>query len=527
MALYSATANVTNGIDTVTVVGLVLTPSIAQPGAQVVLNGVMYFLDEIVNTTTLKITRNYAGATASGVSLEINTISEAETEIVTLNQRTADLLEELLDFDPLDNLSSISLLEGNGVIMQDATGQHSLVPKADLTNGVDVGARVETLAERDAYDLRPKGFSVLINDIGDGRAAIYFKMSNANADWSTPAYLSGPVGPTPEVEATVSQLPPGSTATVTEVPITGGVRLDFALPDASGFNNEGVYNAAVAYVRDDVVRHNGSSFIALQTVPAGTSPSNTFPPVDTAFWQVLVAKGADGTGTGDVVGPSGAVADRIAVFDGTTGKLIKDGGKLVTSIVSGPVTATDERIAIFDGITGRVIKDGGTTISELEPARAKATQAEAEAGTGTDVLGWAPEQVAQAIAALATEVPADVYRRSNILGTVSQTGGVPTGAVFERETNVNGEYVRFADGTQICRVQQFSIGATGSTWTFPAAFDNTDTVVVGTANATGSTRVVSRSSGTVPVASVTLHCRDHTNVAVSSGADAIAIGRWF
>lgn len=37
-----------------------------------------------------------------------------------------------------------------------------------------------------------------------------------------------------------------------------------------------------------------------------------------------------------------------------------------------------------------------------------------------------------------------------MVGTVSQSGGVPTGAIVERGSNANGEYVRFADGTQIC-----------------------------------------------------------------------------
>ncbi|MBH3412866.1 phage tail protein [Pseudomonas putida] len=37
-----------------------------------------------------------------------------------------------------------------------------------------------------------------------------------------------------------------------------------------------------------------------------------------------------------------------------------------------------------------------------------------------------------------------------ILGAVGQASGVPTGAVIERGSNANGEYVRFADGTQIC-----------------------------------------------------------------------------
>lgn len=44
---------------------------------------------------------------------------------------------------------------------------------------------------------------------------------------------------------------------------------------------------------------------------------------------------AVGSGTGDVVGPASATTDRIAVFDGTTGKLIKDGGTTIASITAG------------------------------------------------------------------------------------------------------------------------------------------------------------------------------------------------
>jgi hypothetical protein len=36
------------------------------------------------------------------------------------------------------------------------------------------------------------------------------------------------------------------------------------------------------------------------------------------------------TGGGDVVGPAGATGDHVAVFNSTTGKLIKDGGAFVT-----------------------------------------------------------------------------------------------------------------------------------------------------------------------------------------------------
>ncbi|RON43556.1 hypothetical protein BK666_21035 [Pseudomonas frederiksbergensis] len=38
-----------------------------------------------------------------------------------------------------------------------------------------------------------------------------------------------------------------------------------------------------------------------------------------------------------------------------------------------------------------------------------------------------------------------------LVGTVSQTGGVPTGAIFQTISNSNGSAIKFADGTMICR----------------------------------------------------------------------------
>ena len=42
------------------------------------------------------------------------------------------------------------------------------------------------------------------------------------------------------------------------------------------------------------------------------------------------------------------------------------------------------------------------------------------------------------------------FDQASLLGPVTQSGGVPTGAVIERGTVAAGEFVRFADGTQIC-----------------------------------------------------------------------------
>ena len=69
----------------------------------------------------------------------------------------------------------------------------------------------------------------------------------------------------------------------------------------------------------------------------------------------------------DVVGPASSVTNRIAVFDGTTGKLIADGGKTIAEIdtdgdVVGPGSATDNAMCVYDGTTGKLIGVG--TISD-------------------------------------------------------------------------------------------------------------------------------------------------------------------
>tara|TARA_R110001606_G_scaffold390434_1_gene557381 strand:+ start:2544 stop:3938 length:1395 start_codon:yes stop_codon:yes gene_type:complete len=43
-----------------------------------------------------------------------------------------------------------------------------------------------------------------------------------------------------------------------------------------------------------------------------------------------------------------------------------------------------------------------------------------------------------------------IFSTDNIIGSVSQSAGVPTGAIIERGSNANGEYAKFADGTMIC-----------------------------------------------------------------------------
>lgn len=67
------------------------------------------------------------------------------------------------------------------------------------------------------------------------------------------------------------------------------------------------------------------------------------------------------------------------------------------------------------------------------------------------------------------------YGPGNLIGTVASAAGTPTGAVLERGANANGEYVRFADGTQICSIETATFTRETSNsllfaWTPPAEF---------------------------------------------------------
>ncbi|ULB10741.1 hypothetical protein ORIO_12590 [Cereibacter azotoformans] len=126
---------------------------------------------------------------------------------------------------------------------------------------------------------------------------------------------------------------------------------------------------------------------------------------------------------------------------------------------------------------------------------------------------------------------------SDILGTVSFSGGVPNGKIIERNSNANGEYVRFADGTQICTHSFPGVAVTTSVnsgslysgsvpdWTFPAAF------VLHSGHARGG-RLVNAPAGVavhLPYGSATsaTSIRAYATASVASTDVAVwAFGRW-
>jgi hypothetical protein len=148
---------------------------------------------------------------------------------------------------------------------------------------------------------------------------------------------------------------------------------------------------------------------------------------------------------------------------------------------------------------------------------------------------------------LTTEAgPAQAFRRGNILGTVTQAGGIPTGAIIQRGSNANGEFLRLADGTQICwhSLDLGSITAAGSGtyadpyrtvtsgWTFPAAFSSVPKAsVTPVFNVPGAPdrAIFGRvgANSTVGIIGISAFRACSVNSAIDIVADLIAIGRWF
>jgi hypothetical protein len=129
----------------------------------------------------------------------------------------------------------------------------------------------------------------------------------------------------------------------------------------------------------------------------------------------------------------------------------------------------------------------------------------------------------------------EVYTQASVVGTVSQSGGEPTGAVIERGSNANGEYVRFADGTQICwQRTNFSADSTtavgnmyswasGQVWTFPAVFASNPNVSATGINYGGTSWGSVSTPTTTAVAVFCLSAIPLTNRAIR----CVAVGRWF
>lgn len=124
-----------------------------------------------------------------------------------------------------------------------------------------------------------------------------------------------------------------------------------------------------------------------------------------------------------------------------------------------------------------------------------------------------------------------LYDSGNILGDVGiDSDNTPTGAIIDRGDNTNGEYIRFADGTQICCQMLSSDAAAKVVWDFPVQFAAVP-CVTGMAVVTGdpfvsAPQVVTYGEIATDAVSFAVTQTD-TASKVTTPVHHIAIGRWW
>ena len=116
-----------------------------------------------------------------------------------------------------------------------------------------------------------------------------------------------------------------------------------------------------------------------------------------------------------------------------------------------------------------------------------------------------------------------LYAPQNIVGTVAQSGGVPTGAVMERGSTPNGSFVRFADGTLICTHSLTTSATANTVWAFPSAFSGNPAPSILPVATTALSGVAAALSAT----SLSLNVYNSSNARQAVTVWLKAVGRWF
>ncbi|AET73308.1 tail fiber protein [Emiliania huxleyi virus PS401] len=134
----------------------------------------------------------------------------------------------------------------------------------------------------------------------------------------------------------------------------------------------------------------------------------------------------------------------------------------------------------------------------------------------------------------------ELYLPTTILGTVSQSSGDPTGAIIERGSNGNGQYVRLADGTQICTGEisytsqncntAYAGGfrtTSGVSRTYAAVFSNTDPDVFVMSSDIAASDAFPVGTATGSTNSFSMRLWRAASATVDFTGSFLAIGRWF
>lgn len=111
------------------------------------------------------------------------------------------------------------------------------------------------------------------------------------------------------------------------------------------------------------------------------------------------------------------------------------------------------------------------------------------------------------------------------VGTVSEVGGVPTGAIVQFGSDATGAYIRLADGTQICWGGITSSSAGHVTWTYPQPFTDAPRITA-TCIAAANARIPVYSNATGTSAAIGVYSTGDALVD-NIFTSVMAMGRWY
>ncbi|CAB4326605.1 hypothetical protein [Brucella sp. 191011898] len=118
-----------------------------------------------------------------------------------------------------------------------------------------------------------------------------------------------------------------------------------------------------------------------------------------------------------------------------------------------------------------------------------------------------------------------------IVGPVSQSGGIPNGALFETGSNANGQYFRTADGFQICihrlsgvTIPSGSPGNVNLSWTYPAAFS--ELLYVDLRHVAANVYVTSSNTDYADTSAANWYIFNNFASSVTATVYFLSVGRW-
>lgn len=241
----------------------------------------------------------------------------------------------------------------------------------------------------------------------------------------------------------------------------------------------------------------------------------------TNTWTILAA--ASSGGPGNVVGPASAVDSHLAVFDGTTGKLIKDGGAIPSATPAGSDTQVQfNDSSAFGGDAGLVYNKTtdtltvgtlggvlastvtGTTQSQADNSTKVATTAYVDTGLGgkqaTITFGTG---VQTALGVNVGSAGAPVIN-GGALGSPSSAGTLPAFTLGGTVSGGGNQLNNVIIGTTIPLAGTFTTGVFGSTTSLLLGTAGSAVGNIGFRNATSGTATLAPPTGALGTYNVTL-----------------------